>query len=143
MVTNQSCPICKTSGKAIGTQTVKALLSISIQQVPEGYLFCKSPTCPVVYFAADGSHHFTTDQVREHIYQKHPDDDTVLVCYCYIHTVSQIRLATQPNRAAIIAEINTGIKANQCACDLRNPQGDCCLGNIRTLTKAASNLDSL
>jgi hypothetical protein len=134
MATNHLCPVCKTTGKSIGTQTVKALLVMSLRQVQEGYLFCKSPTCPVVYFAADGSHHFTTDQVRERVYQKYPDDDTVFVCYCFLHTLGQIRHASQPERAAISAEITAGIKANQCACDLRNPQGDCCLGNVRMLS---------
>jgi hypothetical protein len=32
---------------------------------------------------------------------------------------------------AIVDDIKAGIKAGQCACDLRNPQGTCCLGNVR------------
>ena len=38
-------------------------------------------------------------------------------------------------RKAIIDDISTGINAGQCACDLRNPQGSCCLGNVRGLSE--------
>lgn len=34
-------------------------------------------------------------------------------------------------RSAVVADISAGIKAGPCACDLRNPQGSCCLGNVR------------
>ena len=41
---------------------------------------------------------------------------------------------------AIVDDINTGINAGQCACDLRNPQGSCCLGNVRGLIKRIDTL---
>ena len=41
----------------------------------------------------------------------------------------------QTDRAALIDDIDAGIQAGQCACDLRNPQGSCCLGNVRGLVK--------
>jgi hypothetical protein len=34
-----------------------------------------------------------------------------------------------------VDDINTGINTEHCACDLRNPQGSCCLGNVRSLIK--------
>jgi hypothetical protein len=40
-----------------------------------------------------------------------------------------------PFRNAIAVAINAGIRAGACACDLRNPQGACCLGNARALVK--------
>lgn len=115
-------------------QTVKALLSVSLRGVRNGeYLFCHNPTCAVVYYSADQQEVFTTDHVRERVYQKHPDDDAVFVCYCFRHTAGQIRVADSHTRAAILKDINMGIQTDQCACDLRNPQGSCCLGNVRAL----------
>ena len=70
----------------------------------------------------------------ERVYQKHPDDDDVLVCYCFRHTVGSIRaelLAT--GTSAVVDAVTTGIQAGQCACDIRNPQGTCCLGNVVAL----------
>jgi len=130
------CPSCGEKGKPVQGQTVKALLSVSLRNVQDvEYLFCKTQTCPVVYFSLDGEQIFTADQVRERVYQKEPDVEEVSVCYCFQHTVGDIRAASSEDHAAIVNDINTGINAGQCACDLRNPQGSCCLGNVRGLIK--------
>ena len=34
--------------------------------------------------------------------------------------------------------VETGIAAGRCACELRNPQGSCCLGNVRVLVQTLS-----
>ena len=130
------CPECEQKGKPVQGQTVKALVSVSLREVQEvKYLFCRTQTCPVVYFSPDGAQRFTTAQVRERVYQKEPDTDEVLVCYCFQHTVGEVRAASPETRAAMLDDINAGVNAGQCACDLRNPQGSCCLGNVRGLIK--------
>jgi hypothetical protein len=131
-----TCPVCGERGKPVQGQTVKALLSVSLRNVQNvEYLFCRTQTCPVVYFSADGEQSFTVAQVRERVYQKEPEADHVFICYCFRHKVGDLRVASPETRAAILDDINTGIQANQCACDLRNPQGSCCLGNVRALIK--------
>ena len=130
------CPRCKQKGKAVQGQTVKALLSVSLRSIQDTeHYFCRTQSCPVVYYSADGVSTFTTSQVRERVYQKEPNSDDVFVCYCFKHTAGEIRNASPETYAWIIEDINTGIRANQCACDLRNPQGSCCLGNVRGLRK--------
>ena len=132
----KTCPQCHQSGKPVQGQTVKAMLLVSLREVQDGeYLFCKTKTCPVVYFTLNGGQVFTIDQVRERVYQKEPDADEVFVCYCFRHTVGEMRQASSAERTALVDDINTGIQAEQCACDLRNPQGSCCLGNARGLIK--------
>jgi hypothetical protein len=86
-----------------------------------------------VYFSPDGEQTFRVEQIRAVVYQKEPDKDDVFVCYCFRHTVGELRAASPELRKAIIDDINTGINAGQCACDLRYPQGSCCLGNVRGL----------
>lgn len=131
-----ACPECGQPGKPVEGQTVKALLAVSLRETrASAYLFCRTRACPVVYFSVDGAQRFTVPQVRERVYQKEPDTDEVFVCYCFRHTVGQVRSAPPASRAAILDDINTGIQAGQCACDLRNPQGSCCLGNVRGLIK--------
>lgn len=131
------CPICGEKGKPVQGQTVKALLSVSLRQVRNDgdYLFCRTATCPVVYFSPDGEQTFTTKEIRERVYQKEPDTGDVPVCYCFKHTIGEIRAASPETRRTILDDINAGIQADQCACDLRNPQGSCCLGNVRELIK--------
>ncbi len=85
----------------------------------------------MVYFSNDGQQQFTTAAVRERVYQKEPDAAQIQVCYCFDYRAATLLAASGAEREQIIAEINAGIQAGQCACDLRNPQGSCCLGNVR------------
>lgn len=136
-----TCPQCGKTGKAVQVQTVKALLSMSLRAARDvEYLFCRTQTCPVVYFSPDGEQTFTAGQVRERVYQKEPDADDVFVCYCFRHAVGELRAASPETRLAILDDINAGINAGQCACDLRNPQGSCCLGNVRGLVRQSEHL---
>lgn len=130
------CPECGESGKSVQRQTIKALLSVSLRTVYDSdYLFCRTQTCPVVYFTTDGRQTFTTEHIRERVYQKESDIDAVFICYCFRHTVGQVRAASAQVRQQIVTDINAGIQSRQCACDVRNPQGSCCLGNVRGLIK--------
>ena len=131
-----SCPECGKTGKPVQKQTVNAMLSVTLRSAQDmNYLFCRTRKCPVVYFSADGDNIFTVDKVRERVYQKEPEADDVLVCYCFRHTVDDIKNSSAEVRLAVLENIGTGINAGQCACDLRNPQGSCCLGNVRRLIK--------
>ncbi len=134
------CSSCGEKGKPVQTQTVKAMLAVSLRAMTDGeYLFCRTPTCPVVYFSADGNQTFVVEQLRERVYQKESQADDVLVCNCFHHTVGETRAASAQARLLIVEDINQGIQAGQCACELRNPQGSCCLGNVRGLIKQYEN----
>ncbi len=129
------CPTCGQKGKKVGTLTLKAMLEVSLLAVRDvSYLFCRTAECPVVYFSADGTQSFTKEQIRVPVYQKEPHDESVLVCYCFYHSLATIRdelLRTGASTAT--EEIAQGIKAGQCACEMRNPQGSCCLGNVQAI----------
>jgi hypothetical protein len=88
-----------------------------------------------VYFSPDDGQTFTVAQIRERVYQKEPNSQDVFICYCFRYKIGDILTATPEARNAIVEDINTGINAGQCACDLRNPQGSCCLGNVHGLIK--------
>jgi hypothetical protein len=132
-----NCPSCGQKGKTVDTQTVKALLSITLEVVDETatYRFCRTPDCPAVYFDAAGGF-FTEAQLREQVYQKHPESEDVLVCYCYQHTPGSIRAeVAMQGQSDVVARVTAGTKAGTCACDIRNPQGSCCLGNVGKVVK--------
>ena len=62
----QHCPVCGQKGKGVDTQTVKAMLDISLHAIrPSGYGFCCTEDCPVVYFSRDGEHHMQCAQSSE------------------------------------------------------------------------------
>jgi hypothetical protein len=135
------CPITNTQGKKVDGATVKSLLSVSLRAVKDTqYYFCREGNCDVVYFSEDGEQLFYIHDVREHVYQKEPQNPDVLICYCFHHSTKSIRqeLETTGNTSAI-NDIKAGIQSGQCACDWRNPQGDCCLGNVRQLVNQLSS----
>ena len=134
------CPQSGSKGRRVDGATVKAMLSVSLTEVRDiPYFFCNDADCPVVYFSEDGTQTFTTDQIRERVYQKEPHSDEVFLCYCFCHTPGSIRAElTSTNESTVIEAINAGIQAKQCACDIRNPQGTCCLGNVSVFLKEIS-----
>jgi len=137
-----ACPACSKRGRPVQTQTVRAMLSVSLREVRDVvYLFCRTKTCPIVYFSFDGEQIFTVEDVREGVYQKQPDSEDIFACYCFQHPVGEFRTGSSKARTAIVDDINQGIRAGQCACDLRNPQGSCCLGNVNALIKQIEKSD--
>jgi hypothetical protein len=131
------CPQTGSRGIRVDGATVKAMIAVSLTEVRNtAYFFCKDATCPVVYFSEDGTQTFTTDQLRERVYQKEPDSGDVFICYCFRHTPASIRAELMSTGAIpAVDAINAGIRAGQCACDIRNPQGACCLGNVSVFVK--------
>jgi hypothetical protein len=98
------------------------------------YRFCRTPDCPTVYYSVDGEQHFSEDALRERVHQKHPAADDVLVCYCFRHSPSTIRAElAETGHSSAVERITAGTETDQCACDIRNPQGSCCLGNVRAV----------
>jgi hypothetical protein len=136
-VQNATRAVCPTNGKAgkpVDTQIVKAMLNLSLDVLRNvEYRFCPDPNCPTVYYSADGLQTFAESALRERVYQKHPQDADVFVCYCFRHTLGEI-LA---DGKRVAAKVNRGVKNGQCACDIRNPQGTCCLGNVNSIIKRA------
>ena len=53
--------------------------------------------------------------------------DTAPVCYCFGLTVGDVRSAPEES----VARITREIEARNCACEVRNPSGNCCLGEVR------------
>jgi hypothetical protein len=135
------CPTNGKLGKRVDSLIVKSMLSASLMNVENvQYYFCREADCPTVYYSIDGSQIFTESELRERVYQKHPDDERVLICYCFNHTLASIHKEIKEiGQSSIITTINKGIHLGKCACDIRNPQGDCCLGNVSKFVKNIQN----
>jgi hypothetical protein len=131
------CPTNQRTGKPVDTITLKALLAVPLTEVQStSYGFCPDPACPTVYFSTDATQCFSEGAVREKVYQKHPADEDVFVCYCFRHTIKSIHTEIrQTGQSTVVAAITAGIQAGQCACDIRNPQGACCLGNVQKIVQ--------
>lgn len=131
------CPQCGRSGRPVSTLTLKH--QVKSQFLPDvnggGFHFCAAPDCPVVYFAAGGPV-LTTNDVRRLVTQK--DSEHAPVCYCFGFTPTMIRdEQAATGKSTVIERIAAEMKSDFCACEIRNPQGSCCLGNVKAAVKAA------
>ena len=133
-----ACPLCGQAGAGVGLRTVKNQLTAQAMarfEIDRNYLFCPNPNCQVVYFS--GNLYFAKDSVREPVYQKDPNGATP-VCYCFGITRDAIgREIRETGSSTAVQTITAYIQKGLCACDLRNPQGSCCLGNVRKEAEAA------
>lgn len=132
------CPTAKTPGKRVQAQTVRSLVRENRFQDVEGreWFFCEVAACDVVYFAADGA---TLDKkdlnVRVGIKEEDPPHT---VCYCFGHTVESIQDEIgKTGRSTAFDSVTEKVKAGECSCEVLNPKGTCCLGDIRIVAQEA------
>lgn len=126
------CPSCKNKAKNVKLITLKSLLkptSLETLNAKENHYFCSTEDCDVVYFDTNNKKYLVTD-IKVSVHQK---DDSVStpICYCFDWTKEKIKeyvekgLTTKP-----VEQIRQNIKENRCGCEVNNPQGSCCLGNV-------------
>lgn len=125
------CPRSGTRGKQVDLLTVKALLTeaaLSGLQRANHY-FCLDPACDIVYFDAGGQT-YSTSQVRVSVWHKTAPGSRTL-CYCFGETEAAIQREIQDTgRSAAEQRIRAHLAAGRCACEIRNPRGICCLGDV-------------
>lgn len=130
--TSSACPVCGVTGKPVKLITLKALLTPSALctlEPGEAYRFCPDAGCDVVYFA--GGHRYPQADVKVRVYQK-DGSAAVPICFCFGHTRADLKIAaSQGDAEAITHAIESHIKAGRCGCEVNNPQGSCCLGNVK------------
>lgn len=125
----------------MGRLTLGALLKPDrrprIPTQPE-FCFCRTPTCEAVYFAP-GRVLFRKDDLAVQVGVKEPNDLTAPGCYCFGWTPEKIRTELEETgRSTAIDQITAQVKAGNCYCEVTNPQGSCCLGNIAKAVQEAT-----
>ncbi|SRR6266571_4278097 len=131
------CPECGKPGRLVDRITVKAMLrpeALMRLSAPE-HRFCPTPECTVVYFGVDEI--FDREEIVVPVFQKEPSGDRS-VCYCFGIGESDIRRElAETGRSTAGDRITALVNAGRCACEVKNPQGTCCLGNVATATREA------
>lgn len=131
-----SCPSCGRRGKPVTTLTVKSLVRDHTRvSAQERYWFCRSPDCDVVYFG-NGSV-FGKRDVKVRVGLKE-HEDPVPLCYCFDYTRADVwRDIEKRGHTDIPARIKAEVQAGLCACEVKNPSGTCCLGEINRAVQEA------
>jgi hypothetical protein len=131
-----ACPVCHAKGKPVGLLTVRSLVKRGHQsQIGAiSYLFCETSTCPVVYFDGEGNH-FDKSHLRVRVGLKETEDP-IPVCYCFDFTERKIldEIAAT-GQSTVMDYITKKVQAGECACEIKNPSGCCCLGNVNKVVK--------
>jgi len=74
---------------------------------------------------------FSTEQVKVPVFQKDRGLN-VPVCYCFGWSRSRIQQEIiKTGKSSAETNIRSHIQAGRCGCEVNNPQGSCCLGNVR------------
>lgn len=134
------CPGCGASGRRVELVTLKALLTPAAlpKLQPAEHYFCAGASCPVVYFGEGVT--FGRGDVAVPVFQKEPDGRRT-VCYCFDVREDQIRQEVERVGHSPSAErIRKLVHDDRCACEVRNPQGSCCLGNVAAVAKSVTVL---
>ena len=131
-----ACPVNGARSKQVDMLTVKSL----VRHLPLGmpntqYYFCNAPGCDAVYFPLDTQAPlFRREDLVVRVGAKEIEDP-LPVCYCFGFTRQDIWEEIRGTGKSTVAErIAAEVEAGRCACEVKNPSGKCCLGDV---TRAA------
>ena len=130
-----TCPRSGTRGSTVDLSTVKASLTfVALARISAApHRFCPDPACEIVYFSPRDV--YTMQDLRVPVWQKEPAGDRT-VCYCFGENEADIRREIEELGASRAVErVRAQIRAGRCACELRNPCGACCLGDLIAAVK--------
>jgi Zinc binding domain len=128
----RACPLDGTPSKQVQMLTVRSLVRRLPLGMPETqYYFCEARSCDAVYFALDPrAPVFRRGDLAIRIGAKE-ESDPIPVCYCFGFTRQdlwdEVRESGKPTAAE---KIRAEVEAGRCACEVKNPSGKCCLGDV-------------
>ncbi|WP_411726068.1 putative iron-sulfur cluster-binding metallochaperone [Methyloglobulus sp.] len=131
----QACPQCGTACKSVEMPTLYHQVRFPENQGinPDTYYFCPAKDCATGYFSTAGNN---TPKLHLRTYQEIQKDT---LCYCFDIDASDYLTALNTNHAEAIKNfVMHRTKSGECACELRNPSGQCCLARFKHLEKEHS-----
>ncbi|WP_157492384.1 putative iron-sulfur cluster-binding metallochaperone [Geothrix fermentans] len=136
-----ACPVCGTSGRPVRPLTLRSLLQPPLRprvRDEETYRFCPSPDCDLVYHGANGAR-FTRQDLTVRVGLKERSSPRPL-CYCFGHSAESIQEEwTRTGNTTVVEAIKAELKAGGCRCEVTNPAGGCCLGDVIKEVKALTS----
>ena len=123
------CPACGMKGKTVPLLTVKNLVRDHTRVVAScSYSFCRTANCEIVYFCNQAA--FTKADLKVRVGIKETAAPIPL-CYCFDYSCEDIcRDIEATGETSVLEKIKTEVQGGFCACEVKNPSGTCCLGDI-------------
>jgi len=136
----RTCPKCSKAAKGVLEKTFDALVKEQTKtklSCTSGFYYCKTPSCKVVYFRDDI---ILTQEDMNVIVGLKDGASPATVCYCFEWSKEKIQAEVEATgRTTALEDIKAKMKDPGCACEILNPSGGCCLGDV---TKAIKELQS-
>jgi hypothetical protein len=126
-----TCPSCGAAGRTVPDRTLRAFLSPdrAAPLLAARPRFCRTPACAVVYYGEAGGA-VRKPELPVRVGLKEPRDPIPL-CYCFGFSRGDVRAEIAATGTTTIpTRIAAEIRAGRCACEVRNPSGACCLGDV-------------
>ncbi len=127
-----ACPVNGARSMKVELLTVRSL----VRHLPLGmpstqYYFCAAPDCDMVYFPSNPqAPSFRRADLLVRVGVKE-GEDPIPVCYCFGFTRKDIRdEVAETGRSTVADRVKAEVRAGNCACEVKNPSGKCCLGEI-------------
>ncbi len=136
---HRECPGCGERGRKVAPVTPRSLLVESARERMDDtpLRFCRAEGCEVVYFDERHGQTFGAEDLAVTVFQK-SSEPSRLVCYCFEHSVQSIEQEVRETGASSVPErIAQKCRAGLDRCESENPQGSCCLGNVRKVVEVA------
>jgi len=134
------CPRCGAVGRVVADETIEAILKpgLAISLLAVERRFCRTPSCDALYYGADGRFvEKAAARVRVGIKES---EDPIPLCYCFNFSRADVRReVAQTSECTIPARITAEVRAGRCACEVKNPSGACCLGEVNRAVRDAKD----
>jgi len=99
----------------------------------DGFYYCKTPSCKVVYFR--NNEILTQEDIKVVVGLK-KDATPATLCYCFSWSKEKIRQEIKENNISLALEdIKHKMNTIGCQCEILNPSGGCCLSDVSKAIK--------
>jgi hypothetical protein len=125
--------MCGNPGIRVTRISVEALVREkrrSLLASMDGFSFCHTPDCAVVYFNNDTEEYIEKGDVNVRVGIKETEDPVPL-CYYFGWTKKKIDdEITRTGKSLAVDDIMYRMKTAGCNCERNNPSGRCCLNDV-------------
>ena len=132
----EPCPKCGQKAKGVLAKTLNALLTPEAKEkleCLEGFHYCKTPSCEVVYFRGDT---ILTQKDMSVVVGLKEGAVPATVCYCFGWSKEKIKEQLEKSgETNALEDIKAKMEDPGCSCEVLNPSGGCCLGDVTKAIK--------
>jgi len=131
------CPKCNKDVKGVLGKTLEHLLTDEAKSrvvFLDGFYFCTTPSCEVVYFRDD---EIVCQKGLSVVVGCKEGASPATVCYCFGWTKEKIKEELQSaGESSALDHIKKKMNSIGCSCEILNPSGGCCLADVSKTIKA-------